>query len=102
MIDRQPRGVRTARIICAITLTALGMAAASVGWAGTATPDINGGTPVNTHGGHLSESYMQGWALLAEAVRQVRGECGERQVAGCENALYACTAPISSAMIFRR
>lgn len=50
-----------------------------------------GRLPVNTHGGQLSESYTHNWMHLYEAVRQLRGECGERQVPGAEVALYAQT-----------
>lgn len=51
-----------------------------------------GRLPVNTNGGQLSESYMWGWLHLCEAVRQLRGECGERQVPGAQTALYCSTA----------
>ncbi|WP_028601448.1 thiolase [Ottowia thiooxydans] len=48
-----------------------------------------GALPTNTNGGGLSYCHpgMYGLFLLIEAVRQVRGECGQRQVADCNVAL---------------
>jgi acetyl-CoA acetyltransferase len=58
--------------------------------------------PTNTSGGHLSESYMQGWALNLEAVLQVRGACGERQVRDCTFAHYMAAAPVVTSIIYGR
>lgn len=45
--------------------------------------------PVNTNGGGLSYCHpgMYGLLLLIEAVRQLRGECGDRQIKDCNVAL---------------
>src|SRR4029077_19880005 len=45
--------------------------------------------PVNTNGGGLSYCHpgMYGLFLLIEAVRQLRGECGGRQVEGAKTAI---------------
>jgi len=50
---------------------------------------LGGALPTNTDGGGLSSNHpgMRGIFLVIESVRQLRGECGERQVADCAVAL---------------
>ncbi len=48
---------------------------------------INGKVPLNTHGGSLSEGGTQGSGHVREAVMQLQGRCGTRQVPGAVNAL---------------
>ena len=48
---------------------------------------IDGRVPVNTHGGSLSEGGTQGAGHLHEAVLQLRGQAGPRQVEGAQVAL---------------
>ncbi|WP_067889618.1 thiolase C-terminal domain-containing protein [Nocardia vaccinii] len=40
----------------------------------------HGSIPLNTHGGQLSHGRTHGMGLIHEAVAQLRGECGPRQI----------------------
>ncbi len=61
---------------------------------------LGGALPVNTSGGHLSEGHANGWGHILEIVAQLRGEAGERQIAGVELAQWATT--LGDSIIFGR
>ena len=63
---------------------------------------LGGRLPTNTNGGHLSESYMQGWNLQAEAVRQLRGGMGERQIPDAQVIQYLQGGPLSASIIYAK
>ena len=66
------------------------------------TIGLGGALPMNTDGGHLSNSYMQGWALNVEAVRQLRGGNGARQVADARVIQYVQATPCTRSIIYTR
>jgi acetyl-CoA acetyltransferase len=61
----------------------------------------SGGLAVNTSGGGLSYNHpgMYGLLLIVEAVRQLRGECGERQIDAAEVALVHGNGGVLSSQV---
>ncbi len=97
MAGLQPKDIDVAELYDSFTYTALvqledygfcgkGEGGPYVESVGTA---LGGKLPVNTHGGLLSQAHADGILHLTEAVKQLRGTCGQRQVEGAEVALVS-------------
>jgi acetyl-CoA acetyltransferase len=64
---------------------------------------VGGRLPTNLGGGNLSGSYMHGWSQVAELVRQLRHEAGDRQVPGVEVAMSSlCQTDQSHPILYVR
>jgi len=67
---------------------------------GGIAPD--GTIPTNTHGGLLAEAYLHNINHVYEAVQQLRGEAGARQIAGARTAIVANGhGTVGNAMVLR-
>lgn len=61
---------------------------------------LGGRLPTNTDGGAINVGRRHGANFCIEAVRQLRGQCGERQVPGAEVAVWANgVGPFGGAML---
>lgn len=64
---------------------------------------LDGDLPLNTHGGQLSAGRTHGYGFLHEAVLQLRGAAGDRQVAGARIAAVSAGGGMpTGTMLLRR
>jgi acetyl-CoA acetyltransferase len=65
---------------------------------------LDGDVPLNTHGGQLSAGRLHGYGFLHEAILQLRGEGGERQVPGDPEVAVVANGggPVAGAMLLTR
>jgi acetyl-CoA acetyltransferase/uncharacterized OB-fold protein len=94
--DLTPSDIDMAQLYDGFTFNCLSWIEA-LGFCGTgeAKDFLAGGTniardrvlPLNTHGGQLSSGRLHGYGFIHEAITQLRGQAGERQVADAETAI---------------
>ncbi|MFB9740890.1 thiolase family protein [Pseudonocardia sulfidoxydans] len=70
------------------------------GWIASRGLGVDAALPVNTNGGLLSEGHFGGYNHLVEMMRQLRGECGPRQIEGAE--VLQWTTPWGDSLILTR
>ncbi len=63
---------------------------------------LDGELPVNPHGGQLSEGRTHGFGFVYEAMAQLRGDAGERQVAGARTAVVTSGGGTPSGVLLLR
>jgi acetyl-CoA acetyltransferase len=90
-----------------LTLEALGFCAPGKGgdYVRSGATSLGGRCPVNTHGGLLSQAHIGGMLHLTEAVRQLRGEAGKRQVSNARTAVISGNGGVFSvcgAMVMKK
>lgn len=74
-----------------LTLEALGFARPGEGgaWLRAGHASLGGRCPLNPHGGLLSQAHIGGMLHVTEAVHQLRGTAGRRQVQGARRAVVS-------------